>query len=186
MLTILSAGAAAAAAPESNGSGALALLVVVAAIAAWIGLRGLVRNLRAGRTAAQTGGRFADYALAALANAAKLDGRVSAAEPGAIVEAMAGLGGGATLEQVQAALAEAKLTKDELVAFLATRRDAFSRAQRMQLLQALMQVFAADGRFDETEHAALVDYTEAIGFDRKTAPETLRAVAADFTRGAIT
>ena len=45
-----------------------------------------------------------------------------------------------------------------------------------------MTVFVADGKFDEIEHAALVDYTAAVGFDRQGAPEMLRG----FVRGSIT
>ena len=54
------------------------------------------------------------------------------------------------------------------------------------LLKALLSVFVADGRFDEREHAALVDYTEAIGFDRKSAPDMLKGLTRDFAKGNIT
>ena len=37
-----------------------------------------------------------------------------------------------------------------------------------------------------TEHAALVDYTEAIGFDRQSAIDTLRRMSRDVVRGNIT
>jgi hypothetical protein len=56
----------------------------------------------------------------------------------------------------------------------------------MALLKALLSVFTADGSFDETEHAALVDYTAAVGFDRQSAPEILRGISRDFARGTIT
>jgi uncharacterized membrane protein YebE (DUF533 family) len=87
---------------------------------------------------------------------------------------------------VRGALTSAQLTKDELVAYLAARSGKFSREQKMALLKALLSVFSADGRFDETEHAALVDYTAAVGFDRQSAPEMLRGIARDFQRGRIT
>ena len=48
---------------------------------------------------------------------------------------------------------------------------------------------AIDGELrvvDESEHAALVDYTAAVGFDRPGAPQILRNLAADFKRGNIT
>ena len=82
--------------------------------------------------------------------------------------------------------AQAQLSKDELVAYLAAKANAFTREQKTALLKALLGVFAADGRFDETEHAALVDYTAAVGFDRKSAPEMLRGLTRDFARGTIT
>jgi hypothetical protein len=54
------------------------------------------------------------------------------------------------------------------------------------LLKALLSVFVSDGRFDETEHGALIDYTEAIGFDRQSAPEMLHRLSRDVVRGNIT
>jgi tellurite resistance protein len=95
-------------------------------------------------------------------------------------------GGGFDAALVGVAFTRAQLSKDELVAYLAERARAFTRAQKVSLLKALLGVFVADGRFDETEHAALVDYTAAIGFDRQSAPEMLRGIARDFSRGNIT
>ena len=63
-----------------------------------------------------------------------------------------------------------------------TRPRAFTRDQKVALLKALMSVFVSDGKFEESEHAALLDYTAAIGFDREGAPQLLRS----FTRGSIT
>ena len=63
--------------------------------------------------------------------------------------------------------ATAGLNKDELVAFLAARSRQFTRDQKVGLLKALMSVFVADGKFDETEHAALMEYTAAIGFETR-------------------
>ena len=65
---------------------------------------------------------------------------------------------------------------------LAARSRAFTRDQKVALLKALMAVFVSDGKFDESEHSALMDYTAAIGFDREGAPQLLRS----FTRGNIT
>lgn len=177
-------------APAQNGQSgttALALLVLIATIAAWLGLRALVRSLRAGKTEATVHGRFAEYALAALVNAAKLDGRVDAAERAAIAAAMTEIAGaGFDAERVETAFAGADLSKDDLIAYLTERAGAFTRDQKMALLKALLVVFVADGRFNETEHAALVDYTAAIGFDRSSAPEMLRRLMRDFRRGNIT
>ena len=185
---IATTASAAQAAPATSGaSGALALLVLIAAIAAWLGIRALVRRLRADKTETVVHGAFADYALEALVNAAKIDGRVSEAERAAVAQAMAEIAGaGFDAALVTAAFTRARLTKDELVAYLAERARAFARAQKVSLLKALLAVFVADGRFDETEHAALVDYTAAIGFDRQSAPEMLRGIARDFSRGNIT
>lgn len=182
--------AAAGAAPEppaSNGGAVIALFVVIAAVALWIALRAFIRGLQAKKTQAATGGDFTGYALAALVNAARIDGRVNDQERRAIVFAMRELAGEAfEAAKVEEAFAIAKLNKDELVAFLAARSRAFTRDQKVALLKALISVFVADGKFDETEHAALVDYTGAIGFDHQSAPQMLRGLVGDFKRGNIT
>jgi uncharacterized membrane protein YebE (DUF533 family) len=171
----------------SNGGTVIALFVVVAAVALWIALRAFIRGLRAKKTETVTGGDFAGYALAALVNATKLDGRTNEQEKRAIVAAMREIAGEAfEAVKVEEAFAAARLNKDELVDFLSARAGAFSRDQKMALLKALMSVFVADGSFDEAEHGALMDYTAAIGFDRQSAPQMLRGLAGDFRRGNIT
>jgi uncharacterized membrane protein YebE (DUF533 family) len=184
---ITAAAGAPTAAVDNPGGLALALLVVIAAVAGWVGLRSLVRSLRARKTETTVGGRFEAYALEALANAARIDGRVNDEERAAVARAMTEVAGPAfDAARVDAAFASAKLSKDELVAYLAAKSGAFTREQKTALLKALLSVFVADGRFDETEHAALVDYTAAVGFDRKSAPEMLRGLTRDFARGNIT
>jgi uncharacterized membrane protein YebE (DUF533 family) len=187
MMGVLTTAAAGAAAAEHPGGVALALLVLIAAVAGWIGLRSMVRSLRASKTEAAVGGRFSEYALEALVNAAKIDGRVNDEEKRAIARAMLELAGpGFDAALIDPAFAGARLNKDELVAYLAAKSRAFTREQKTALLKALLGVFVADGRFDESEHAALVDYTAAVGFDRQSAPGMLRGLARDFTRGNIT
>jgi uncharacterized membrane protein YebE (DUF533 family) len=87
---------------------------------------------------------------------------------------------------VETAFAGRGLNKDELVAFLAAQAATFTRDQKAALLKALLSVFVSDGKFDESEHAALVDYTAAVGFDRQNAPNMLRGLARSFQRGSIT
>lgn len=175
------------AAPVSTASsGALAVLVLIAVVLAWLGLRALVRRLRAGKTEQVVHGAFDAYALAALVNAAKLDGRIAEAERAAVLAAMRDIAGaGFEAARLDAAFAGAALSKDELVDYLAERARQFSHAQKTALLKALLQVFVADGRFDESEHHALVDYTAAIGFDRKSAPERLRGLVGDMVKERI-
>lgn len=190
-LSLMAAGPASAAAPPAPTAEApgatLALFVLVVAVAGWIGLRTLVRRLRAGKAAAAVGSNFVEYALEALVNAAKIDGRVSDEEKRAIARAMSDIQGDACeASAVERAFARARLSKNELVAYLAARAHAFSRDQKMTLLKGLMAVFVADGRFDEIEHAALVDYTAAVGFDRKSAPDVLRGLSRTLVRGNIT
>ena len=71
-------------APADSGGGALALVVLIAAIAGWIGLRQLIRGMRARKTQSTVGESFATYALEVLVNAAKIDGRINDAERTAI------------------------------------------------------------------------------------------------------
>lgn len=184
MIMFATAATTVAAEPAADHGGTvIALFVLIVAVAMWLALRAFVRGLRANKTQTTTGGDFAGYALEALVNAAKIDGRVNDDEKRAISSAMREIGG-ETFEtaKVDECFARARLTKDELVAFLSTRSRVFTRDQKVTLLKALMSVFVADGKFDEVEHGALLDYTAAIGFDRQGAPEMLRG----FVRGNIT
>lgn len=173
---------------QQDAAGAtLALFLLVVVVAAWLALRTFVRSLRARKTERAVGASFTDYALEALVNAAKVDGRVNDDERLAVARAIGELAGPTyTTQVVEGAFAKARLSKDELVAYLAARSKTFSRDQKIALLKSLASVFVADGRFDQLEHAALVDYTEAIGFDRQEAPDMLRGISRDFARGNIT
>lgn len=171
---------------EDAAGATLALFLLVVLGAAWLALRTFVRSLRARKAERTVGASFTDYALEALVNAAKVDGRVNDEERRAIARAIGDLAGPTyTSQVVETAFTKAKLTKDELVAYLAQRSKLFSRDQKVALLKALLSVFVADGRFDEREHAALVDYTEAIGFDRRGAPDMLKGLTRDFAKGNI-
>ena len=178
------------AAPSSDGADAgnapLALLILLVAAAGWFGLRTLVRGMRAGKTEAAVRGNFNDFAREALINAAKIDGRVHATERTAITTALKEIGVELDAAAISAAFATARLTKDELIAYLRSKSSAFSREQKTWLLRTLLAVFVADGSFDESEHGALIDYTAAVGFDRQGAPDMLRGLAQQFTRGNIT
>ncbi|MGD9980584.1 MAG: TerB family tellurite resistance protein [Hyphomonadaceae bacterium] len=183
MVDLLVLAQSAAEPPETGGGTVVALFVVIAAVALWIAFRAFIRGLQAKKTETRTGGDFAGYALEALVNAAKLDGRVNDQEKRAIALAMREIAGEAfEAVKVEECFARPGLNKDELISFLATRSRAFTRDQKVALLKALMAVFVSDGKFDESEHSALVDYTAAIGFDRQGVPEMLRG----FTRGSIT
>ncbi len=167
----------------SNGGPVVALFVIVAALGLWFALRTFIRGLRAKKTETATGGDFTGYALEALVNAAKIDGRVNEQEKRAITFAMREIAGEAfEAVRVEECFARQGLNKDELIAFLAARSRVFSRDQKVALLKALMSVFVSDGKFEESEHGALMDYTAAVGFDREGAPQLLRS----FTRGSIT
>ncbi len=173
-------------ATDSSGS-VLALLILLALAVGWLGLRTMIRRLRAGKTEATVHGDFRSYALAALTNAAHIDGRIEDSEREAIRTCMSEITGSHfEMRLVDAALTEAKLTKSELVAYLQAHSNAFTRDQKMQLLKALLAVLVADQGFQEDEHQALVDYTAAVGFDRQGAPEVLRRISRDFARGNIT
>lgn len=164
----------------------LALLILVVTIMIWVGLRAFVSGMRASKTHAAVHGNFNDFAREALMNAAKIDGRVDAREREAILNALKEIGANFDSAALDAAFANARLNKNELIAYLRARSSAFTRDQKMWLLKALLAVFVADARFDETEHAALVDYTAAVGFDRQSAPDMLRKLSQQFMRGTIT
>lgn len=187
-MLIGAAGAPQAIPAESDAAGAtLALFLLVVVVAAWLALRTFVRSLRARKTERAIGASFTEYVLEALVNAARIDGRVNDAERREVARAVSELAGPTyTPQVVEAAFARARLSKDELVAYLVARSKKFSRDQKMALLKALLAVFVADGEFDEREHAALLDYTAAVGFDRKGAPDLLRRLSRDFARGNIT
>jgi|CXWL01.1.fsa_nt_gi uncharacterized tellurite resistance protein B-like protein len=179
--------AAASTAPAPSSESALALIILISIAAAWIGLRTLLRGKRAHDTERVIGVSFPDFALEALANAARIDGEVNPAERTAIVAAMSEINAAPfAAARVDQALAQARLSQDQLIDYLRAKSGIFSRAQKTLLLKSLLQLIVADDRFDEAEHAALVDYTEAVGFDRKSAPELLRGLTRDFTRGNIT
>lgn len=170
----------------SNGSAPLVILVLIIAVLGWLGLRSFLSNARAKKTEAATGGRFVDFALAALVNAAKIDGRVAEGERQAIASVMSELSGAPfDKSALDRAFADQTLGKNELVAYLETHGAAFSHDQKVLLLKALLQVFAADGNFDDVEHSALIDYTEAVGFDRRGAPERLRGLLRSASKGNI-
>ena len=177
----------AASAENSSGGSALALLVLIVVVGVWLGARAFIRRMRAGKTEAIVHGDFAAFTLYALANAARIDRRVGGAERGAIIDAMHEIAGkGFEASRVDAALGDAKLSKDELVAYLSERSGVFSREQKVQFLKALLGVLVADGAFDEAEHHALVEYTAAVGFDRESAPSRLRELLSDMARDRIT
>lgn len=185
ILTVTAAAVPAVAA-SNEAQGALVVAGIVGLAIAWLVWGWLVRVMRAQKAASATGGRYEDFVIEALVNAAKIDGRVNDAERAAIAKALAETAGVSIDPPVLAnAFANAKLGKAELTAFLMARSSSFSREQKLGLLKALMAVFVADGRFDEAEHAALIDYTAAIGFDRTSAPEMLRGVEGDLRRGNI-
>jgi uncharacterized membrane protein YebE (DUF533 family) len=184
LITLAAAADAAGAGGSSNAP--LALLLMIAAVAGWFAARAVFRRLGAGRTEAVVRGNFEDFAREALVNAAKIDGRVAPQERTAIAAALGEIAGAAPdAAAIDASFAKARLSKGELIAYLRVRSHAFSREQKMALLKALLSVFVADGVFDESEHAALVDYTEAIGFDRQGALETLRGLSQRLARGNI-
>lgn len=183
MLFLVQSATDAAASETSNGGAVIALFVIVAALGLWFALRTFIRGLQAKKTETATGGDFTGYALEALVNAAKIDGRVNEQEKRAITLAMREIAGEAfEAVKVEESFARQGLNKDELISFLAARSRAFSRDQKVALLKALMSVFVSDGKFEESEHGALMDYTAAVGFDREGAPQLLRS----FTRGSIT
>lgn len=187
MLFAAAASEAPGAQAEAGGGGALAVLILIAIILSWIGLRALVRRARAGKAERVVHGAFPEFALQALVNAAKLDGRIAEAERAAIKTAMRDLAGAEfDLAKVDTALSAAKLSKAELVDYLASSAAPFTTAQKTALLKALLGVFVADKRFDEVEHQALVEYTAAIGFDRTGAPGRLRGLLSDMAHGRIT
>ena len=152
-----------------QGNSALFLLILIAAIVGWFALQSGIRRLRARKTEAVVHDAFHEFAVVALMNAARLDISGAEFDP----------------SRLQVA-ANAQLTKDELVAYLEEKSRTFANEQKVKFLKALLGVLVADGRFDEVEHQALIDYTAAVGFDRHGAPQMLRGLLSDMTRDRIT
>lgn len=160
------------------GQAAIATIVLILVVIAFFALRAAMRDLQVRRAQRAIGNRYADFVREALVNAAKIDGRVNDHERRAIASALSEATG-ASIDSagVEAALAGAQLSKGELVSYLSARANSFSTDQKAALLKALLAVFVSDGHFDETEHAALIDYTAAIGYERQGAVGVLRGLA---------
>src|SRR5690349_11540885 len=86
--TLFSLQATPSAADPPPANAPLALLILLVAVAAWFGLRTLVRGMRAGKAASTVHGDFNAFAREALINAAKIDGRVDERERAAIGAAL--------------------------------------------------------------------------------------------------
>lgn len=125
--------------------------------------------------------KFADFLLEALANAARIDGDAAAPEREAIAAAMSRATGAPFAgAAVDAAIAAARFTRQDLTAYLRKRHAQFSRAQRMTILRELLSVIAADGLFAAPEREALEAYIEAIGFAESQVETILDALVAPF------
>lgn len=164
----------------------LVLFAVLAAVAAWLAWRVVLHRQRASKAQSILHDDFTAFVLQALANAARLDGQVGAAERDAIAGALQELSGSpAESARLDAALSAAPLGKEDLLAYLEDHSARLSHDQKVGFLRALLAVFVADGRFDESEHQALIEFTAAIGFDRQTAPGRLRGLLSDMARGRV-
>jgi uncharacterized membrane protein YebE (DUF533 family) len=160
------------------------LIVVLAIVAVWIAASSYLKKRRANTAAAVVGNDYGSFLLAALANAARIDGRVDEAERTAMADAMSqATGAPFSRQDVDGALSKARLSKDELVAYLASNGRQFSLDQKSQLLKAVLSVAMADGRFDEREHAIYLDYIAAVGFDHRSAPQMLQEMVRDLAAG---
>ena len=160
------------------------IVLLLAAAAIWIAGSSYLRKQRAQAAEAVVGNDFGSLLLAALAMAAKIDGRIDETERVAMAEVMTqALGAAFARADVDAALANAKLSKEELVAYLAAKSMTFSVEQKTQVLKGVLSVAMADGRFDEREHAIYLDYIAAIGFEHRTAPQMLQDMVRDMAAG---
>jgi hypothetical protein len=170
--------------PDVAPDGAPWLILLGLAIAAWVAFRWFMhrRNVQAAERV--VGGSFEAFALEALANAARIDGRVVESERAALTELMREIAGpNFDPARAAAALDGARLNKDQLLDYLAKKSGTFSHEQKSLLLKSLLALIVADNKFHEAEHAALVDYTEAVGFDRQSAPDLLRSLGRDVKSG---
>jgi uncharacterized membrane protein YebE (DUF533 family) len=162
------------------------IIVIAVLVAVWFGMRALMRRSLAKTAEAVVGERFADFMFEVLVNAARIDGRLDEAERAAIAAAMKETGGEAfDRAAVDAGLARARLSKPDLVAYLAERGGAFSVEQKCLLLKAVLSVAMADGKFDQREHDIYLEYIEAIGFERQSAPQMLSELVGQASRGNI-
>ena len=150
------------------------IVLIVALGAIWFAMRRLRRQRHALDTEAVVGQNYSEYLLQVLVNAAKLDGAVNVAEREAIVSYLSQVLG-APVEQVtvNTALSNARLSKEQLIAYLTTRAGTLTAEQKLQLIKGVLTVIAADGVLEDSERETLIDYIEAMGFDRKQAPSVL-------------
>jgi uncharacterized membrane protein YebE (DUF533 family) len=177
--------AAQSAAAAENSSASLILLGLLGAAAVWLVWRVFAHRARAAKAEAALHDDFAAFVLQALASAALIDGQVGAGEREAIAAAIGEIAGERpSVEGVEAALA-AQLSKDDLLAYLDDHAARLSHEQKVGFLRALLSVFVADGKFDESEHQALIEFTAAVGFDRQSAPGRLRGLLSDMARGRV-
>jgi uncharacterized membrane protein YebE (DUF533 family) len=125
--------------------------------------------------------RFPDFLLEVLANAARIDGDAADLERQAIVAAMTTATGAVfPRESVDAAIAAATLTRDDLTGYLRRRAGRFSKAEKMTLVRELLAVIAADGLFAAPERDALMGYIEATGVGGGGADAIIEALVAPF------
>lgn len=160
------------------------IVTLLAAAAIWIAGSSYLRKQRAKAAEAVIGNDFGSFLLAALANAVKIDGRIDESERVAMVEVMTqALGAPFERADVDTALANARLSKEELVAYLGAKSITFSVEQKTQVLKGVLTVAMADGRFDEREHAIYLDYIAAVGFEHRSAPQMLQDMVRDLAAG---
>ena len=160
------------------------IFLVLAGIVIFLGLTTLQRKQRVQAVETVVQGKFTDFMLEVLANAARIDGHVDDAERQAIVDVMSQANGALFARaDADAALSRATLNKAQLVTYLNAKARTFTIAQKTALLKGVLTVAMADGRFDEREHAVYLDYIAAIGFDHKTAPQILQQLIHDLASG---
>jgi uncharacterized membrane protein YebE (DUF533 family) len=162
------------------------IIAAAVAVGAWVGARALMRHSQAKAAEAVVGARFADFMFEVLVNAARIDGRLDVAEREAIAQSMSEANG-APFDRaaVDAGLSRARLAKDDLVAYLAENGRGFSMPQKCALLKGVLSVAMADGKFDQREHDIYIDYIEAIGFERVSAPQMFQDLVGKAARGNI-
>lgn len=152
------------------------LALALAALAYWFGATTMQQKRRADETAQVVGGDYGQYLLEVLANAANIDARVEEAERAAIVRVMSEAGAPVARDKVDDALAKARLSKEQLLAYLRERSGAFTEEQKLTLLRGVLAVANADGQFVQREQEIYQRYIEAVGVRRQSAPVTVQSL----------
>lgn len=157
---------------------AYSLWIAVAGLALYLFGSSIVTQKRAAKVRAAVGDDFPAFARLALLNAAKADGDIDETELTLIADVLKrAFNMETTRLQLIEEAAGSTLKSNQLVAHFEIAQRAMSPDQRGMLIQALVALFAADGRWSGKEKRLLQRYVVALGTDAKQAERLVSDIA---------